>query len=78
MKSDMQLPLIPPSEVEAAPPPLPSTRYQGSKAKLMPWMWEHLKRLDFTTALDAFGGSGVVSYWLKRQGKQVTYNDYLL
>lgn len=58
-------------------PLLPSTRYQGSKAKLMPWIWEHLRRLDFHTALDAFGGSGVVSYWLKRQGKQVTYNDYL-
>jgi len=69
--------LIPPTEIEGTPPPLPSTRYQGSKAKLMPWIWEHLKQLDFTTVLDAFGGSGVVSYWLKRHGKQVTYNDYL-
>lgn len=43
----------------------------------MPWIGDHLRRLDFHTALDAFGGSGVVSYWLKRQGKQVTYNDYL-
>jgi hypothetical protein len=42
--------------------PLPSTRYQGSKAKLMPWIWESLKHLDFRTALDAFGGSGVFSY----------------
>lgn len=43
----------------------------------MPWIGDHLRRLDFHTALDAFGGSGVVSYWLKRHGKQVTYNDYL-
>ncbi len=56
---------------------LPSTRYQGSKAKLVPQIWECLKHLDFRTALDAFGGTGVVSYWLKRQCKQVTYNDYL-
>jgi adenine-specific DNA methylase len=74
---DTQFSLIPPSEVDTVPPPLPSTRYQGSKAKLMPWIWEYMKRLDFVTALDAFGGSGVLSYWLKRHDKQVTYNDYL-
>lgn len=56
---------------------LPSTRYQGSKAKLIPWIWDQLKSLPFQTFLDAFGGTGVVSYWMKRQGKQVTYNDYL-
>lgn len=71
---ETQLTLFPETSV---PPVLPSTRYQGSKAKLMPWIGDHLQRLDFHTALDAFGGSGVVSYWLKRQGKQVTYNDYL-
>ncbi|MGB9775855.1 MAG: DNA adenine methylase [Anaerolineae bacterium] len=71
---ETQLTLFPPTFVR---PALPSTRYQGSKAKLMPWIGDHLQRLDFQTALDAFGGSGVVSYWLKRHGKQVTYNDYL-
>ncbi|MCS7178302.1 MAG: hypothetical protein RML46_10700 [Anaerolineae bacterium] len=30
----------------------------------MPWIGKHLQRLDFHTALDAFGGNGVVSYWL--------------
>jgi adenine-specific DNA methylase len=55
----------------------PSTRYQGSKAKLVDWIWGHLARLDFTTCLDAFGGTGAVSYRLKQAGKQVTYNDVL-
>jgi adenine-specific DNA methylase len=74
MKSEGQLALFTEAPIPFA---LPSTRYQGSKAKLMPQIWESLKHLDFRTALDAFGGSGVFSYWLKRHGKQVTYNDYL-
>ncbi len=56
---------------------IPSTRYQGSKAKIVPWIWNHLKGLSFETVLDAFGGTGVVGYLLKHQGKQVTYNDAL-
>ncbi|MBI3733609.1 MAG: DNA adenine methylase [Chloroflexi bacterium] len=56
---------------------IPTTRYQGSKAKLMPWLWSHLQELSFDSALDAFGGTGVVGYWLKSQGKKVTYNDVL-
>ncbi len=55
----------------------PSTRYQGSKKKILPWIYECLKDLDFETALDAFGGSGSVSYLLKRMNKSVTYNDIL-
>jgi adenine-specific DNA methylase len=55
----------------------PSTRYQGSKRKIIPWLWECLRELDFTSALDAFGGTASVSYLLKRMGKQVTYNDLL-
>ena len=55
----------------------PSTRYQGSKAKLAQWIWEQIADLNFTTCLDAFGGTGVISYRLKRAGKQVTYNDLL-
>lgn len=56
---------------------IPSTRYQGSKAKLVRWIWEHIQGLSFDTVLDAFGGTGVVGYWLKQKGKQVTYNDIL-
>ncbi len=55
----------------------PSTRYQGSKAKLADWIWEQIADLDFTTCLDAFGGTGAVAYRLKQAGKQVTYNDLL-
>lgn len=55
----------------------PSTRYQGSKAKLVDWIWEQIADLDFTTCLDAFGGTGAVAYRLKQAGKQVTYNDVL-
>src|SRR5256885_5909706 len=55
----------------------PSTRYQGSKAKLVDWIWEKMSGLNFTTCLDAFGGTGAVAYHLKRAGKQVTYNDLL-
>jgi adenine-specific DNA-methyltransferase len=55
----------------------PSTRYQGSKRKILPWIWRHLSKLDFSSALDVFGGAGSVSYLLKAMGKQVTYNDNL-
>ena len=56
---------------------IPTTRYQGSKAKLVDWIWENIKDLDFSTVLDAFGGTGVVGYYLKQRGKQIFYNDYL-
>lgn len=55
----------------------PKTRYQGSKAKLVDWIWAQIKHLDFHNCLDAFAGTGVVSYKLKEEGKQVSYNDQL-
>lgn len=55
----------------------PSTRYQGSKAKLTNWIWENLRDLEFHSVLDAFGGTGSVSYLFKQNGKEVTYNDIL-
>jgi adenine-specific DNA methylase len=55
----------------------PSTRYQGSKAKLVDWIWEQIADLDFITCLDAFGGTGAVAYRLKQAGKRVIYNDLL-
>jgi adenine-specific DNA-methyltransferase len=57
--------------------PFPTTRYQGSKAKIVNWIWDNINHLNFITALDAFGGTGSVSHMLKRKGKQVTYNDKL-
>lgn len=55
----------------------PSTRYQGSKLKYLDWIWYCLKDIPFRTALDAFGGTGAVSYRFKKEGKAVTYNDIL-
>ncbi|HIH96011.1 MAG TPA: MerR family transcriptional regulator, partial [Thermoplasmata archaeon] len=55
----------------------PSTRFQGSKLKLVEWIWQNCKHLDFNSVLDAFGGTACVSYLFKTRGKQVFYNDYL-
>ena len=55
----------------------PTTRYQGSKKKILPWLYTSFNELNFHTALDACGGSASVSYLLKKMGKAVTYNDKL-
>ncbi len=55
----------------------PRIRYMGSKYKLLPHLAEVFAEVGGTTALDAFSGSGVVSYLLKRQGFAVTANDML-
>lgn len=55
----------------------PSTRYQGSKAKFVDWIWHELSHIQFHTVLDAFGGTGSVAYKFKDNGKAVTYNDIL-
>lgn len=57
---------------------IPTTRYQGSKRKILPWLYECIKCYEFNTVLDAFGGSGMVSYLFKWMGKRVTYNDLFL
>lgn len=57
--------------------PFPRTRYQGSKRKFAKAILDCLADLDFTTVLDAFGGTGCVSHAFKCAGKQVTYNDIL-
>jgi adenine-specific DNA-methyltransferase len=49
----------------------------GSKYKLLPHLAEVFDEVGGTTALDAFSGSGVVSYLLKQQGYAVHANDYL-
>ncbi|MBI5559657.1 MAG: DNA adenine methylase, partial [Deltaproteobacteria bacterium] len=58
-------------------PTFPSTRFQGSKLKIVDWIWDAIENLDFDTALDTFGGTGCVAYMLKKKGKKVTYNDIL-
>ncbi|MDI6736135.1 MAG: DNA adenine methylase [bacterium] len=54
---------------------IPSTQYLGSKAKLITWIIEHLPPCN--SILDAFSGSGVVSYAFKKLGKQIICNDFL-
>ena len=56
---------------------LPSTRYQGSKYKIVKWIDFYTKDLKFDSVLDAFGGTGCVGYMFKKNGKQVFYNDSL-
>ncbi|MHA2202811.1 MAG: DNA adenine methylase, partial [Candidatus Hodarchaeales archaeon] len=58
--------------------PFPQTRYQGSKLKLLDWFQPIFQKIDFETVLDAFGGTGAVSYMFKRMGKEITYNDILI
>lgn len=64
--------------MENIPKLAPTTRYQGSKRRILSWLYENLKNLRFETVLDAFGGSGSVSYLFKLMGKKVTFNDVLL
>ncbi|MBI3585470.1 MAG: DNA adenine methylase [Nitrospinae bacterium] len=61
----------------AEDPVFPSTRFQGSKLKIVDWIWDAIKDLQFNTTLDAFGGTGCVGYMLKEKGKKVICNDIL-
>ncbi len=53
----------------------PTTRYYGSKRKLLRWMYGHVGALRFHTVLDAFGGTGSVSLLFQAMNKHVTYHD---
>ncbi|MGV7852414.1 DNA adenine methylase, partial [Mycobacterium kansasii] len=55
----------------------PRIRYMGSKYRLLPHLERVFAQIGGTTAVDAFSGSGVVSYLLKAQGYRVTSNDFL-
>lgn len=55
----------------------PRLRYMGSKYQLLPHLEQLFADLGGETAVDAFSGSGVVSYLLKAQGFTVTSNDFL-
>ena len=55
----------------------PRTRYMGSKQKLTSFIYDNVKDLHFDTALDAFSGSGSVSFLFKVMGKEVHTNDFL-
>ena len=71
-RTDRRKELVPSSILEC-----PTTRFQGSKRKLLPWLHYVLGGLNFKRAVDLMSGTGSVSYLLKRMGKQVFANDYL-
>lgn len=55
----------------------PSTRFMGSKEKLLGYIWGVASQFNFDSVLDLFSGSGAVSYMFKSQNKQVLTNDYM-
>lgn len=55
----------------------PSTRFMGSKRKLLDDIWAIASQFKFDTAVDLFAGSGVVSYMFKAHGARVISNDHM-
>jgi DNA adenine methylase len=55
----------------------PSTRFMGSKEKILDYIWSIASQFEFNSVLDLFSGSGVVSYLFKSHGKKVLSNDYM-
>ncbi|MGD2092595.1 MAG: DNA adenine methylase [Candidatus Aminicenantes bacterium] len=55
----------------------PSTRYYGSKRRILTWIFDNIKDLPFTKVLDGFGGTASVSLLFKAMEKEVTYHDAL-
>lgn len=55
----------------------PSTRWMGSKSKLLPHIQSIANRFEYDTAMDLFSGSGIVGYLFKSLGKEVISNDYM-
>jgi len=55
----------------------PSTRFIGSKLKIINWIWSCIQDIDFESAMDAFGGTGIFSYMAKKKGKEIYFNDIL-
>lgn len=67
-------PILPPLMRAAK---FPRLRYMGSKYRLLPDLAKAFTEIGPDTVLDAFSGSGVVSYLLKSLGCRVTSNDFL-
>ena len=55
----------------------PGTRFMGSKYRVLPFIWDCVKDLPFKSVIDAFSGSGCVSYMFKQAGKRVISNDFM-
>lgn len=67
----------PPLELPERTLNYPRLRFMGSKFRLLPWIHDVVSPLEFRTVLDAFSGSGCVSYLFKTMGKEVYSNDFL-
>jgi DNA adenine methylase len=85
-----QLTVVPTATVVPAPAPqlspedlsdqvhaYPTTRYMGSKTKLLDAIWTAARPFETDTVVDLFSGSGVVGYMFKAQGKRVISNDHM-
>jgi DNA adenine methylase len=55
----------------------PPTRFMGSKRKLLDFIYDNVRQFEGERVLDAFSGSGCVSYMFKSMGKEVISNDFL-
>lgn len=55
----------------------PTTRFQGSKRDISEWVWSRVSELEPDSILDAFGGTGSISFEAKKHGVETHYNDYL-
>jgi adenine-specific DNA-methyltransferase len=56
----------------------PTTRYQGSKRKLLPFLYEACKSYNFSSVLDLYSGTSSVGLMFRHMGKTVYANDYML
>lgn len=77
LPSSLPLAAPAPAAVPAEVSRYPSTRFMGSKQHLLADIWAVASRFEFSSVLDLFSGSGVVSYLFKAQGRQVFANDYM-
>lgn len=68
---------IVPAPLPAQVDKYPSTRYMGSKSKLLLQIWDIASQFKFDSVVDLFAGSGIVGYMFKAQGKTVISNDYM-
>ncbi len=55
----------------------PHTKFMGSKRRILPFIMDRCKQLNFRTVLDAFSGSACVAYAFKQLGARVHANDML-
>ncbi len=55
----------------------PTTRFMGSKNKMLSQIWGIASQFEYEEVVDLFSGSGVVGYMFKSMGKAVLSNDYM-